>query len=114
MVDGDALQLCDWLDHVDVLDRLDRPADDHSAGGHSLSRRLGMGRCGSGGQDAGSHWTCIAHGVRTRTCATKVDLGDTAASSQQLDEALLVSLVRLGTQSTDGRHDVRTYARMRH
>jgi hypothetical protein len=72
-----------------------------------------MRRCGGGGQDAGSHWACIAHGMRAGTCAAETDLRYTAASSQQLDETLLVSLVQLGTQSADGGNNIGTGAGMR-
>jgi hypothetical protein len=113
VVDSDALQLCDWLHHINVLHCLDGPADDHTAGRHTFPRRFSMGRSGGGGQDAGSHWACIAHGRRAGTCAAKTDLRDTAAGSQQLDQTLLVGLVHLGTQSADGRNDIGADAGMR-
>jgi hypothetical protein len=60
-----------------------------------------MGRCWSGGKNASSHWACIADWERARSSATKIDFRDTAASSQQLDKSLLVSLIDLGTQRPD-------------
>jgi hypothetical protein len=108
VINSHALQLGDWLHHVDVLHRLDGTADDHATGRHAFTRGWGVRRCGSGGQNPGPHWACVAHGRGAGTRTTKIDLRDTTAGSEQLDETLLVSLVHLGTQSTDRGYDIRT------
>jgi hypothetical protein len=110
---SDTLQLGHWLNHVNVLYRLDRSTDDNAAGRYALTRGWSMGRCGGGGQNAGSHWACFADGRRARAGATKIDFCDTAASSQQLDKSLLVSLVDLGIQSSDRGNDIRANAGLR-
>jgi hypothetical protein len=81
---SDTLQLGHRLNYVNVLYRLDRSADDNTAGRNALTRGWSMRRCGCGRQNAGSHLACIADGKRARASATKIDFRDTAASSQQL------------------------------
>jgi hypothetical protein len=113
VIHGDTLQFCHWFNHVNVLYRFDRSADDNTAGRHALTRWYRMWRCGGGGQNPGSHWACIANGKRARASATKINFRDAAASGQQLDQSLLVSLVHLGTQSSDRGNYVRANAGVR-
>jgi hypothetical protein len=110
MVYSDTLQFRHWLNHVNVLYRLDRSADNNTAGRNALTRGWRMGRCGSGGQHACSHWTCITDRERAGTSATEIDFSDTTSSCQQLDKSLLVSLVDLGVQSPDRGNDIGTNA----
>jgi hypothetical protein len=110
---SDTFELRHWLNHVNVLYRLDRSADDNTAGRHALTRGWRMGRCWGGRQNAGTHWACIADWGRTRASATKIDFRDTAAGSQQLEKSLLVSLVDLGIQTPDRGNDIGTSVGLR-
>jgi hypothetical protein len=114
VVDSDALQLGDWLHHVDVLHRLDGSAHYHAAGRHAFTRGFSVGWCGGCGQDACPDQACIAYGKWAGTLAAKTNLRDTAACSQQLDETLLVRLVHLGTQSADRGNDIGASASVRY